>query len=201
MNAPRTGSSAGARAPRRRPRPLRVRTRIAAPRPPRITERERPVPAGVPPLPQQLVHQLLASAAQDREAAGEQARVRAGAERERYARLAADVAVALHELRGCLAPDDAPAPLRAVARRFATALQQAGVQLDDPHGLPYAEVAARVDVGHAPPAADTADLVVSRTVRPGVLLHDGSRVRRAQVLLEARAPGANRTTRREETGR
>ncbi|RII15938.1 hypothetical protein DSC45_16985 [Streptomyces sp. YIM 130001] len=185
MSSPRDGGPARARS-----RPLRVRTRLVPPRPPRITERERPLPQDEPPLPQRLVHQLLAAAGREREAAREQARARSGAERERYARLAADVAAALHELRGCLAADGTPeagsVPLRAVTRRFAAALAQAGVQVDDPRGSPYADVARRVDVGYAPPASDTTDLIVSRTVRPGVLLHDGTRVHRAQVLLEAR---------------
>ncbi|GAB2988337.1 hypothetical protein GCM10023080_062350 [Streptomyces pseudoechinosporeus] len=182
-------------------RPLRLRTRpMAASVRTRITERPRPVPDGSPPLPQRLVHQLLADAERDRGVLREQARARAAEDRERYARLAADVASALHELRGFLAaapsahvsdrdpdgrdPDGRDEVLAAVARRFASALAQAGVHLDDPLGRPYAEVAPYVDVGHAPAAQEASELVIGRTVRPGVRLHDGTWIRRAQVLLE-----------------
>ncbi|MFC4464921.1 hypothetical protein ACFPH6_10270 [Streptomyces xiangluensis] len=174
----------------------------------RITERPRSVPDGSPPLPQRLVHQLLADAERDRGDLREQARARAVEERERYARLAADIASALHELRGFLAatpsahaPDlDGPDQvLAAVARRFASALTQAGVHLDDPLGRTYAEVAPYVDVGHAPAAGAASELVIGRTVRPGVRLHDGTWIRRAQVLLEPRKePGEQSRTKGEE---
>ncbi|MGC0420875.1 hypothetical protein [Embleya sp. AB8] len=164
-------------------------TRAAAPaadlgrEPPTITETERAVSARPIDPPFALVYDATRRAAREREAGREELRKRLEAGHERYTGLAADTAVALHELRGCLAGEPAPAVLASIARRFATALDRAGVRFDDPVGEAYAAVGRRVDVAHAPDSGDEAAMIVARTLRPGVLLDDGEVIRRAQVVL------------------
>jgi len=148
-----------------------------------ITETERPVPDRPIDPPFALVYDVVRRAARERDAGREEMRERLDATHERYTGLGADAAVALHELRGCLEGDTAPAVLTSVARRFATALDRAGVRFDDPVGEAYAAVGRRVDVAHAPDTGDENTMIVAKTLRPGVLLDDGEVIRRAQVVL------------------
>ncbi|OPC82817.1 hypothetical protein B4N89_19420 [Embleya scabrispora] len=148
-----------------------------------ITESERAVPEHALDPPFALVYDVVRRTAREREAGREEMRKRLESTHERYTGLAADAAVALHELRGCLEGEPAPAVLASIARRFATALDRAGVRFDDPVGEAYAAVGRRVDVAHAPDSGDEAAMIVARTLRPGVLLDDGEVIRRAQVVL------------------
>ncbi|GCE01637.1 hypothetical protein [Embleya hyalina] len=148
-----------------------------------ITESERAVPEHALDPPFALVYDVVRRTAREREAGREEMRKRLESTHERYTGLAADAAVALHELRGCLDGEPAPAVLASIARRFATALDRAGVRFDDPVGEAYAAVGRRVDVAHAPDSGDEAAMIVARTLRPGVLLDDGEVIRRAQVVL------------------
>lgn len=148
-----------------------------------ITENERAVPEHALDPPFALVYDVVRRTAREREAGREEMRKRLESTHERYTGLAADAAVALHELRGCLDGEPAPAVLASIARRFATALDRAGVRFDDPVGEAYAAVGRRVDVAHAPDSGDEAAMIVARTLRPGVLLDDGEVIRRAQVVL------------------
>jgi hypothetical protein len=148
-----------------------------------ITETERPVVERAIDPPFALVYDVVRRAAREREAGREDMRRRLDATHERYTGLAADSAVALHELRGCLEGEPVPAVLASIARRFATALDRAGVRFDDPVGEAYAAVGRRVDVAHAPDEGDEARMIVAKTLRPGVLLDDGEVIRRAQVVL------------------
>ncbi|MGW1994249.1 hypothetical protein [Embleya sp. NPDC001921] len=148
-----------------------------------ITESERPVPERPLDPPFALVYDVVRGAAREREAGREEMRKRLESTHERYTGLAADAAVALHELRGSLEGEPVPAVLASIARRFATALDRAGVRFDDPVGEAYAAVGRRVDVAHAPDSGDESAMIVARTLRPGVLLDDGEVIRRAQVVL------------------
>lgn len=148
-----------------------------------ITETERPVPERPLDPPFALVYDVVRGAAREREAGREEMRKRLESTHERYTGLAADAAVALHELRGSLEGEPVPAVLASIARRFATALDRAGVRFDDPVGEAYAAVGRRVDVAHAPDSGDESAMIVARTLRPGVLLDDGEVIRRAQVVL------------------
>jgi hypothetical protein len=148
-----------------------------------ITETERALPDRPIDPPFALVYDVVRRAAREREAGREETRKRVDATHERYTGLAADAAVALHELRGCLEGEPVPAVLASIARRFATALDRAGVRFDDPVGEAYAAVGRRVDVAHAPDEGDEARMIVAKTLRPGVLLDDGEVIRRAQVVL------------------
>ncbi|MYS82347.1 hypothetical protein [Embleya scabrispora] len=148
-----------------------------------ITETERPVPERPLDPPFALVYDVVRRAAREREAGREEMRKRLESTHERYTGLAADAAVALHELRGSLEGEPVPAVLASIARRFATALDRAGVRFDDPVGEVYAAVGRRVDVAHAPDSGDEGAMIVTKTLRPGVLLDDGEVIRRAQVVL------------------
>ncbi|WP_406286422.1 hypothetical protein [Embleya sp. NBC_00896] len=148
-----------------------------------ITEGERTVPDRPIDPPFALVYDVVRRTAREREAGREEMRKRLESTHERYTGLAADAAVALHELRGCLEGEAAPAVLASIARRFATALDRAGVRFDDPVGEAYAAVGRRVDVAHAPDSGDEGTMIVAKTLRPGVLLDDGEVIRRAQVVL------------------
>ncbi|MEU0933174.1 hypothetical protein [Embleya sp. NPDC005971] len=148
-----------------------------------ITETERPVPERPLDPPFALVYDAVRGAAREREAGREEMRKRLESTHERYTGLAADAAVALHELRGSLEGEPVPGILASIARRFATALDRAGVRFDDPVGEPYAAVGRRVDVAHAPDSGDEGAMIVTKTLRPGVLLDDGEVIRRAQVVL------------------
>jgi hypothetical protein len=148
-----------------------------------ITETERAVPDRAIDPPFALVYDVVRRAAREREAGREEMRKRLDATHERYTGLAADAAVALHELRGCLEGEPVPGVLASIARRFATALDRAGVRFDDPVGEAYAAVGRRVDVAHAPDEGDEDRMIVAKTLRPGVLLDDGEVIRRAQVVL------------------
>ncbi|MYW02928.1 hypothetical protein [Streptomyces sp. SID3343] len=148
-----------------------------------ITETERVVPDRAIDPPFALVYDVVRRAAREREAGRAEMRKRLDAGHERYTGLAADAAVALHELRGCLDGEPVPTVLASIARRFATALDRAGVRFDDPVGEAYAAVGRRVDVAHAPDEGDEGRMIVAKTLRPGVLLDDGEVIRRAQVVL------------------
>ncbi|MET7299846.1 hypothetical protein [Embleya sp. NPDC005575] len=148
-----------------------------------ITESERPVPERPLDPPFALVYDVVRRAAREREAGREEMRKRLESTHERYTGLAADAAVALHELRGSLEGEPVPAVLASIARRFATALDRAGVRFDDPVGEAYTAVGPRVDVAHAPDSGDESAMIVAKTLRPGVLLDDGEVIRRAQVVL------------------
>ncbi|MFF7244289.1 hypothetical protein ACFZBU_10370 [Embleya sp. NPDC008237] len=148
-----------------------------------ITETERPVPERPLDPPFALVYDVVRRAARERESGREEMRKRLESTHERYIGLAADAAVALHELRGSLEGEPVPTVLASIARRFATALDRAGVRFDDPVGEAYAAVGRRVDVAHAPDSGDEGAMIVTKTLRPGVLLDDGEVIRRAQVVL------------------
>ncbi|MFI6580198.1 hypothetical protein [Embleya sp. NPDC050493] len=154
-----------------------------APDPMAITETERPVPERPLDPPFALVYDVVRGAARERESGREEMRKRLESTHERYIGLAADAAVALHELRGSLEGEPVPTVLASIARRFATALDRAGVRFDDPVGEAYAAVGRRVDVAHAPDSGDEGAMIVTKTLRPGVLLDDGEVIRRAQVVL------------------
>ncbi|MGH4026828.1 MAG: hypothetical protein ACRDRV_19825 [Pseudonocardiaceae bacterium] len=163
--------------------------------PAEITEQERQTAVRSPALPQRVVWQLLRAASRERAEHDRDTRRRTGELRRSFTELADDLGLVLHKLRefdrfsgpqlvAAGLTDDLDV-LRAITERFSSAFQRAGVHVIDPLGRPYTEVAELVDLVHVEPGGDRAQLVVTRTVQPGLQLADGELVRRATVQLGA----------------
>lgn len=173
-------------------------TRPSMTEPPEITERERETSTQSPALPQRVVWQLLRAAARERAEHDKDTRHRTTECRRSFTELADDMGMALHKLREFVrfsGPEMVSAGLaddvkllRAITDRFSLAFERAGVEIIDPIGRPYTEVAELVDLVHVEPTEDPAHLVVITTVQAGLRLAGGELVRRATVALGAPQP-------------
>ncbi|MGH3717777.1 MAG: hypothetical protein ACRDRI_02860 [Pseudonocardiaceae bacterium] len=176
---------------------------------PEITERERETSTPSPALPQTVVWQLLRAAAREREGHDKDTRRRTRELQRSFTELADDLAMALHKLREFVrfsGPRMVSADLAqdvellcAITDRFSLAFERAGVDIIDPIGRPYTEVAELVDLVHVEPTEDLTRLVVTTTVQAGLRLADGELVRRATVQLGA--PRAELDDHRKESAR
>ncbi|MGH3795781.1 MAG: hypothetical protein ACRDSP_12930 [Pseudonocardiaceae bacterium] len=169
--------------------------------PPEITERERETSTPFPALPQSVIWQLLRTTALERQEHDTDTRRRTREHRQSFTELADDMGMALHKLREFVrfsgprlmsaGLGDEVELLRAITDRFSHAFERAGVDIIDPLGRPYPEVADLVDLAHVEPTADAARLVVTATVQAGLRLADGELVRRATVALGAPESGTD----------
>jgi hypothetical protein len=176
---------------------------------PEITERERPLSTQSPALPQSVVWKLLHAAARERDDHDADTRRRIGELRRSFTELADDMGIALHKLRefvrfsGPLMVSAGLAReeelLTAITDRFSLAFERADVNIIDPIGLPYSEVAGLVDLVAVESTGDLAHLVVTSTVQAGLRLGDGELVRRAKVRLGAPRPELDDDHRKEST--
>ncbi|ONH31435.1 hypothetical protein [Pseudofrankia asymbiotica] len=170
--------------------------------PPEIAAQERALSDLPPDTPFGLVHRLLAGQASARQTGRDEARRAVDAYHGRYRALAVETARAIHDLRGFVAAVQGEAraaglggqidTLAVMTRRLARGLERADVQVVDPAGRPFAEYenSELVDVDYAPDTDDESLLVVSRVLRPAVVLAGGEVAQRARVLLAEPEPEA-----------
>jgi hypothetical protein len=202
LGKPGPAGPKGSGAPTADPRDQRDRDAEQPPRPPQpeIAAQERALSDLPPDTPFGLVHRLLAGQATARQAGRDEARRAVDAYHARYRALAVEAVRAVHDLRGFVTAvqDEARASgfggqidtLVIMTRRLARGLEWADVQVVDPADRPFAEYenSELVEVDYAPDTDDESLLVVSRVLRPAVVLAGGEVAQRARVLLAEPQP-------------
>ncbi|MGH3828979.1 MAG: hypothetical protein ACRDRS_00790 [Pseudonocardiaceae bacterium] len=156
-----------------------------------ITEEERELSAGDPPLPYGVVWRLL----RERERRERDLRTRNREAARSTAALADDLGLSLHKLRdfvrisgpGMRAAglDDEVELLCTIAYQLGTALDHAGAEIIEPAGRRYNDVADFVEVVYAEAGVPQEHLAVTVTVQAGLRMATGELVRRAKVELGA----------------